>query len=546
MATRKSALSTDSYAAPGVDQFGHTNSLDAHAGDMYRGKIIADRDGVLNHIDTGYSITPHNGIITFAFADAAHATGVYNNPQNGFTEQYGYTPFSDAQRGAARLAIQSWDDLIAPTFKEVNGTGGADITYQNTTTGPAQAWAYYPTDYDQPQLRHLESDVWTASPAVNSSNGNLFSGGYGLVTLEHETGHTLGLSHPGNYNGAGATTYLNQAEYAQDSTQYSIMSYWDAYETGASSIDWSVMRFTYASTPMVHDVMVIQEKYGADMTTRTGDTTYGFNATADVTNPAMVFTLGERAAIFTIWDAAGNDTLNLSGYATASTIDLRPGSYSSAGGADHLQTLVEINANNAAAGFGPRSAFLYEVYFHGVAGVNGGQSWLNVTHSTDFLMHNNIGIAYGATIENAIGGGGNDVIGGNDVSNMLTGNGGNDILTGLLGNDSLFGGAGDDTLNGGAGADTLSGGAGNDNFVFTDLQLGDIISDYGAGDHIDLTALYGGTMHFVGSAALSALGDVNYVNGVISGNFAGDAGADFSAVLSGMPALQPDALVLHG
>ena len=44
----------------------------------------------------------------------------------------------------------------------------------------------------------------------------------------------------------------------------------------------------------------------------------------------------------------------------------------------------------------------------------------------------------------------------------------------------------------------------------------------------------------------TALGDVNYVNGVLSGNFAGDAGADFSVALTGMPTLQPDALVLHG
>ena len=39
-------------------------------------------------------------------------------------------------------------------------------------------------------------------------------------------------------------------------------------------------------------------------------------------------------------------------------------------------------------------------------------------------MENNIGIAYGAVIENAIGGHGNDQINGNQVDNVLTGNGG--------------------------------------------------------------------------------------------------------------------------
>ena len=50
------------------------------------------------------------------------------------------------------------------------------------------------------------------------------------------------------------------------------------------------------------------------MTTRTGDTTYGFNATVEVTNEAMRFEEGDMATIFTIWDAAGHDTLDLSGY----------------------------------------------------------------------------------------------------------------------------------------------------------------------------------------------------------------------------------------
>jgi Ca2+-binding RTX toxin-like protein len=188
------------------------------------------------------------------------------------------------------------------------------------------------------------------------------------------------------------------------------------------------MRVVYASTPMVHDILAIQSIYGADPTTRTGNTTYGFNATTDVTNPVMSFLPGERAAIFTIYDAGGIDTLDLSGYKTSSIIDLRPGSYSSAGGADHQLTLAEINANNAAAGLPERSAFLYDVYFKGVPGTNDGLSWIQQTGATDFLMHENIGIAYGTIIENAIGGAGNDRIIGNSANNRLTGGGGADTF----------------------------------------------------------------------------------------------------------------------
>ena len=50
-------------------------------------------------------------------------------------------------------------------------------------------------------------------------------------------------------------------------------------------------------------------------------------------------------------------------------------------------------------------------------------------------LTDNVGIAYGAIIENAKGGGGNDIITGNAVNNALFGNGGNDRLIGGDGND---------------------------------------------------------------------------------------------------------------
>lgn len=433
-------------------------TLDDQVGGTFRDKPIVDLDQVVRQIDAGVEIATKKGVITYSFQDSAHATGIYNNPHEGFTEQFGYSPLTDAQRAAVRVGIESWDELIAPSFKEVNGHGGADIVYSNTTTGPAQAWAYYPYNYGYPKYNHLESDVWIADPTANPSNGQVYPGGYGLTTSIHETGHALGLSHPGAYNFSEDfdVTYDNGAEYAQDSRQYSIMSYWDAYETGASSIDWSVMRFVYSSTPMVHDIHVIQQKYGADMTTRTGDTTYGFNATADVTNEAMRFHAGEMAAVFSIWDAGGKDMIDFSGYATPTVIDLREGHYSSAGGTDRQLTLDEINANNAAADLPARSAFLYDVYFEGVEGTNGGQSWKEISGSTDYLMHDNIGIAYGAVIENAMGGSGDDVLIGNQANNVLTGN------------------------------------AGADRFVFQDDGSIDTIGDFLSGtDKIDLSAVVG-------------------------------------------------------
>jgi hypothetical protein len=412
-------------------------------------------------IDAGVAVDPGaDNTITFSFFSGRHYTGINNNPFLG--EGRGYAPFSAAQMAAARVAIHNWDDLIAPHFQEVPfGPGvstwaqnSADILLANTVTGPAQAWAYYPGDTHQ--YRRLSSDVWIADPHVNGSNGQLDPGFYGLQTLNHELGHTLGLSHPGTYNfgddndGDGVPdpiNYSTDAQYFQDSNQFTIMSYFDSFETGAQNVDWNTMRFVYPSTPMVDDVYVVQQKYGADMTTRTGDTTYGFHATADVWNPAMSFHNGEMLTIFTIWDADGNDTLDLSGYYTPSVIDLREGAYSSAGGAGAYDpdlagtqlSLAQINANNAAAGLGARTDRLYHIYFDGnwydtnpdgtQTLVNEGQSWKAITGTGDqYLMEDNIGIAYGAVIENAIGGHGDDRINGNQADNHFTGGEGADTF----------------------------------------------------------------------------------------------------------------------
>src|SRR5204863_6083394 len=104
--------------------------------------------------------------------------------------------------------------------------------------------------------------------------------------------------------------------------------------------------------------------------------------------------------VIAIWDAGGVDTLDASGFTTNQRIDLRSGEFSDVG-----------------------------------------------------ALTQNVAIAYGATIENAVGGSGKDTIAGNKANNVLTGN---------AGDDSLSGGAGADTLNGGLGSDTMAGGVGDD------------------------------------------------------------------------------------
>ena len=77
-----------------------------------------------------------------------------------------------------------------------------------------------------------------------------------------------------------------------------------------------------------------------------------------------------------------------------------------------------------------------------------------------------------SSIENVIGGSGNDTITGNGAANRLDGRDGNDIINAAAGDDFIIGGIGNDTMNGGAGNDifVFAAGFGNDKVLQFDAN----------------------------------------------------------------------------
>jgi Ca2+-binding RTX toxin-like protein len=120
----------------------------------------------------------------------------------------------------------------------------------------------------------------------------------------------------------------------------------------------------------------------------------------------------------------------------------------------------------------------------------------------------------------------------------ITGGAGNDIVTGDTLANVLSGGAGIDTLTGGGGADTLTGGAGVDRFLFTAAALGPAAAqtttitdfDRAAGEVLDLSAIDANTV-LAGTNPFAFIG---------SAAFSGAAGQLRFATLSGQTLIQGD------
>ncbi len=286
----------------------------------------------------------------------------------------GFSALDTAAQEAAKAAMNKWSDVAKVRFTDATsgGTSEGNIAFSQfaTTNGPfdtSLASSVPTADTQRFAAKYPElSRVGVTSEIFLDANDQAVTApspnNQGLALYLHEVGHALGLSHPHEVR-------LGGPRYAQDTIGYSVMSYWEEHRSG-QNFTKNGMHYTPVG-PMVDDIAAIQKLYGANRNVRTGNTTYGFNSNAD----CDYFRLKRSTdvALFTIWDPKGeSDAMDFSGYSDDQLINLNPGQRSNIGG-----------------------------------------------------MVGNVFIALGVTIENAIGGTGNDVFIPNRAQNTLTGNGGN-------------------------------------------------------------------------------------------------------------------------
>lgn len=241
----------------------------------------------------------------------------------------------------------------------------------------------------------LNVDGFGSDGAHNDTSLDSYT--FGFQVLMHEIGHSLGLSHPHSDYDNGVPTVTS--DYAATvglgfdklgfpasrpvdmyKAYFSIMSYDDQTATGAED--------SYATTPMILDVMALQGAYGEG----TGSSGAGNDLVAPGSNGAV-------GAYRTYFDVGGLDTIDLKNYADGAYL--------------HMGTSI----TGASHGVGVSMSTADENTMTRLGGDPSSLRWF-----------------YGE-FENALGSAGSDHIIGNALANAIDGKAGNDAMDGGAGTD---------------------------------------------------------------------------------------------------------------
>lgn len=213
------------------------------------------------------------------------------------------------------------------------------------------------------------------NPYGHPSAGDMFFGGSGVSPLNNGYDYQTMLHELGHALGLKHTHNGTEAGTVLDQLKYTVMSY-RSYQGAGEGYSNSF----YPTTLMLNDIQAIQYLYGANTTYKTGNDSYTWNSDSSIFE--------------TIYDAGGSDTINASSQTIAVKINLNAGQWSEIG-----------KAFNRGDGK---------------------------------MVRDCLTIAYGCTIESAIGSAYNDTLIGNEANNFLNGAAGADSMEGGLGDDNYY------------------------------------------------------------------------------------------------------------
>ena len=262
----------------------------------------------------------------------------FSSNYSSLNEWSKWFPLNQSQASQFRNISELFNSYIQLELVEVPDKqtyGDIRIAYTDTMGFGKLGYAYLPTPLflNGSRPSDVAGDIWLSRQLYNRSDkpgGDLFH------VMMHELGHSLGLTHPFESNSPFPSS---NPQY--DNFRYSVMSYdWHPSHPGAFPI-----------TPMLMDIAALQYLYGANLTHSPEDTVYQFN---DIIN------------IQTIWDPNGYNTLDFSSLTSGVSVDMNPGTFSSAGSVLTSNNNVQTGKHNLALAFGTKIDALVATNFDDV------------------------------------------------------------------------------------------------------------------------------------------------------------------------------------
>ncbi len=244
-----------------------------------------------------------------------------------YNELDGLIATTDAFETAAKNAFNLISSYTKITFEEVNETGdvvgdfrlgitdanhfGMDLSYgaysQGVSHSPKGGNIFFNGTLDRDKDGICD---YNEADKVGTNSWN-------FVTFLHEIIHSLGLKHPfepfdSTDSSEGNANVMN-IQY--DQYPYTIMSYTPIRNSNPYTTKYDGINLNsdtggqyYPSTPMLYDIMALQDMYGAATSNKPEDTTYTYSTSAP--------------PFETIYDTGGVDTLNLSNLSGGAALDL--------------------------------------------------------------------------------------------------------------------------------------------------------------------------------------------------------------------------------